>query len=425
MQIKIKKISEIKPYPKNPRRNDRAVPALVQSIKQFGFQQPIVIDRNGVIVAGHTRYKAAQELRLASIPVVEARDSSGKWLSEAKCRAYRIADNRTNENAGWEDELLMGELAGLKIEIPGIALNDLTAFTEGEIRKLFPESNDRSDDVPDIRQTKIKPGDIINLGVHRLMCGDTTKPETLAEIMGNERADMVFTDPPYGVAIGKKNRMMDEIGKKTGNSKDIENDELPPDELRGVLLSAMSNVKNYLGNCCSVFVCAPQGGELSMMMMMMMMRDAGLKTRHVIIWKKNQPTFSLGRLDYDYAHEPILFTWTKTHRFYGQGSQRTSVWEFDKPRESKLHPTMKPVALIENALLNNSAKGDIVLDGFGGAGSTLIACENLGRRARIIEIDPAYCQVIVDRYEQHIAKRNEAEPAKEKALKTKLKKYHN
>jgi len=151
---------------------------------------------------------------------------------------------------------------------------------------------------------------------------------------------------------------------------------------------------------CTVFVTAPQGGDLSMMMMMMM-REAKLPVRHVLIWKKNQPTFSLGRLDYDYQHEPILLTWGKRHKRPMQGNHRTSVWEIDKPRSSKEHPTMKPVELVENALLNNSDRADVVYDAYSGSGTTIIACENLGRRCRAVEIDPGYVAVAIERCERH------------------------
>ena len=227
------------------------------------------------------------------------------------------------------------------------------------------------------------------------MCGDATSADDVGKLMESAKADMVFTDPPYGVSIGDKNKMLNEFQKSGRILENIENDTLSPEELYRVLLEAFVNVKSSLSDCAAVYVTAPQGGGLGMMMMM---RDAGLEVRHVLNWVKNSPTFSMGRLDYDYQHEPILFTWNITHKKIMQGEHKTSCWFIDKPRENKLHPTMKPIELINNALRNSSEYGDVVFDPFGGSGSTLIACEQLNRRCYMIEIEPKYCDVIVRRY---------------------------
>lgn len=210
---------------------------------------------------------------------------------------------------------------------------------------------------------------------------------------------MVFTDPPYGVAIGDKNKMLNQFQKSGRITENIENDAVSLPELREILLHAFQNLKNVCKEDASYYVTSPQGGEIGLMMMMMM-RDAGLEVRHNLISEKNCATFSMGRLDYDYQHEPIFYTWTQKHKFYGAGKYHSTVWKFDKPRKCDLHPTMKPIELIAEALMNSSKAGDIVADFFGGSGSTMIACEQLGRSCYMMELDPKYCDVIIDRWEK-------------------------
>ena len=209
---------------------------------------------------------------------------------------------------------------------------------------------------------------------------------------------MVFTDPPYGVAIGDKNKMLQTVQPAGRQTQNIENDTLGTQELYELLVKVFTNIREHAEDDCSYYVTSPQGGELGLMMMMMM-RDAGLEVRHMLVWEKNCATFSMRRLDYDYQHEPIFYTWTKKHNFYGKGKYKTTIWQFDKPRKCDLHPTMKPVALISEALLNSSKEGDPVFDFFGGSGSTLIACEELKRKCYMMEIDPKFVDVIIDRWE--------------------------
>ena len=265
------------------------------------------------------------------------------------------------------------------------------------------------DEVPEPPKDPItKPGDLWILGEHRLLCGDSTKAEDVKRLMGGERAACVFTDPPYGVSIGAKNRTLNSFQPSGRNLTDIEDDDLSPDELEATLLQAFINCRQHvMAEDCTLFVCSPQGCGLSMMMMMMMMQNAGLKARHVLIWMKNQPTFSMGRLDYDYQHEPILLTWLKRHKRPMSGMHKTSVWKVDKPRKSAEHPTMKPVELYANAYLNNSEAGDIVADLYGGSGTAAIAAEQTNRKARLIEISPAYCDVIIARWEKLTQKKAE------------------
>lgn len=210
---------------------------------------------------------------------------------------------------------------------------------------------------------------------------------------------MVFTDPPYGVAIGDKNKTLQSVQPSGRIEDNIANDTLAPDELYQVLKPAFDNLRQSCKEDATYFVCAPPGGDVGLMMMMMM-ADAGLRPRHQIVWNKSAATFSLGRLDYDYKHEAILYTWTKRHHNYRISPFRTSVWDIEKPRRCDLHPTMKPVALVEAAMLDGSQEGDIVLDLFGGSGTTLIVAEQLGRKARLMEIDPHYCDVILSRWEK-------------------------
>ena len=210
---------------------------------------------------------------------------------------------------------------------------------------------------------------------------------------------MVFTDPPYGVAIGDKNKALNSVQKAGRCTENIENDTLSEDELYDLLKAAFVNVRENCKEDAVYFVTSPQGGSLGLMMMMMM-RDAGLPVRHVLMWRKNSPTFSLGRLDYDYQHEPIFYTWTEKHHNYRNGKYRTTVWDFDKPRKCDLHPTMKPVELVANAIEDGSQEGDIVLDVFGGSGTSIIAAEQTGRRCYMMELDPKYVDVIIDRWEK-------------------------
>lgn len=278
----------------------------------------------------------------------------------------------------------------LEIDIPDINLDNIfqTDLTDEQL-----------DDVPEVQETAISQlGDIFLIdGRHHIMCGDSTNAEMVNLLMDGNKADMVFTDPPYGVSIGKKNKMLNSFQPSGRNLRDIEDDSKTPDELYIILTKAFKNLRSVLSDCCTVFVTAPQRGSLGMMMMMMM-KDSGLEIKHVLMWYKNAPTFSMGRLDYDYQHEPILLTWTKSHKFYGGGKHKSSVWKIDKPRKCDLHPTMKPVELIENALLNNSVANNIITDIYLGSGSTLIAAAQTNRVCYGMELDPHYIDVILNRY---------------------------
>lgn len=393
MEIKSVKVDKIRPYEHNPRKNDDAVKLVANSIREFGWKQPIVVDKDGVIVAGHTRYKAALQLGMDTVPCLIADD-----LSPEQIRAYRLADNKTNDAAEWDFDELDLELS----ELDGFF--DMADFGFDDADAADPQNNADGDDYDaDDRaeklQAKAKRGDLYSLGSHRLMCGDSTSSDDVHLLLGGGLADMVFTDPPYGVAIGDKNKALNKIQRSKRCTENIENDTLDEESLYEMLKKAFINAREACAEDAVYYVTAPQSGSLGLMMMMMM-RDAGLPVRHVLMWKKNSPTFSIGRLDYDYQHEPIFYTWAEKHHNYRGGENRTTVWEYDKPRKCDLHPTMKPVELVENAILDGTQKGDTVLDLFGGSGTTMIACEKLGRSCRMMELDPHYADVIIDRWEQ-------------------------
>ena len=389
-------IDRLVPYCRNPRKNDEQVDRMVSAIKEFGFRIPVVAKSDGSVVDGHLRLKAAQKLGMTEVPVALADE-----LTDAQVKAFRLLANKSANWAQWDDDLLKLELS----ELQDMAYDlELTGFDIADIDALMGEQNEGTegltdpDECPEVKEEPVtQHGDIWLLGKHRLMCGDSTDAGSVALLMAGEKADMVFTDPPYGVSIGDKNKALNSVQKAGLCTENIANDTLNADELYKVLVQAFSVCKDNCKEDASYYVTAPQGGGLGMMMMMM--KDAGLESRHTLMWLKNSPTFSMGRLDYDYKHEPIMYTWTKSHHFYGEGKHTNSVWEFPKPRKCDLHPTMKPVELVENALLNSSKSGDVILDIFGGSGTTLIASEKNGRAARRMELSPHYCDEIVKRWQ--------------------------
>lgn len=393
------RIDELIPYENNAKiHGPEQIEQLRRSLREFGFVSPVLIDEDKNLIAGHGRVEAARAEGMTEVPYVTVSD-----LTEAQRRAYIIADNRLTEAGVWDAgrlKLEMRELQALEFD------TDLTGFAMAEIISLAgdePESepkaheDDYDGSVPEA--TAVRDGDIFQLGRHRLAVGSTADEAAMTRLMNGALANMVFTDPPYGVAVGSKNQMLDDVaGGGSGRcTEDIYGDTMSESDLHDMLLQAMTNIRLSCRDDASFYVTSPQGGSLGLMMMMM--REAGLEVRHMLIWKKSSPTFSMGRLNYEYQHEPILFTWTKKHIWYGNGKFHTSVWDVDKPRKCDLHPTMKPIALVENAILNSTTEGDLVLDGFGGSGTTLIACEQLGRTCYMMEIDPKYVQVIINRWE--------------------------
>ena len=371
-----------------------------KSIDEAGLGRSVVVDADGVLVAGN----GVQQVIDGDTPV-RVVETDGTELvvvkrtdlhtGDPRRKTLALADNATADDVEWDFEAI--EADGWTEESAGGWGVEWPADEEGEQQKAQEDDFDPDKPV----ETVCKKGDIWKLGNHRLMCGDSTDAASVALLMDGEKADMCFTDPPYGVSIGTKNKLLKEkVAGGVGNAitEDIENDTASADELHDILVKCMTNVRENCKDDASYFVTAPQGGDLCMMMMMMM--HAGLKVRHVLMWLKNAPTFSLGRLDYDYQHEPIFYTWTKNHHNYRAGKFRTSVWTFDKPRKCDLHPTMKPVGLVSNCMLDTTKEGDNIIDLFGGSGTTLIAAEQLDRKCYMMELDPHYCDVIIARWEK-------------------------
>ena len=389
MDIISKKIDELTPYERNPRKNEAAIDAVAASIKNFGFKVPIVIDQDGVIVAGHTRLAAAKKLGLEEVPVIVADD-----LTEEQIKAFRLADNKTAELAEWDPDLLEIELK----DIESIDMAELGFDLSDPEESQEVHEDDFGDENSVVNEHGVQRGQVWLCGKSRVMCGDSSSSADADKLLGGVLGKMVFTDPPYGVSIGDKNKMLNGFQEAGRVITNIENDTLGTEELYDLLLKCFTNLREHCEDDCSYYVTSPQDGEIGLMMMMMM-KDAGLEVRHNLIWEKNCATFSMGQLDYDYKHEPIFYTWTKKHNFYGKGKYKNTIWNFDKPRKCDLHPTMKPVELVAEALLNSSKEEDPVIDFFGGSGTTLIACEQLNRRAFLMELDPHYVDVILSRWE--------------------------
>ena len=386
MQVKDVAIERVIPYARNPRRNEAAVDKVVASIAEFGWRQPIVVDTDMVIVAGHTRFEAARRLGLAKVPVHVA-----EGLTPAQVRAYRLMDNRSAQEAVWDDELLALELRDLGLEDLDLAL---TGFDEDEIENLLagvPEEADGltdDDAVPEPPEDPIsKPGDLWVMGDHRLLCGDATVLADVEKVLGGGLVDMTFTDPPYGV-----NYIDSAKDKMHGKHRPILNDNLG-EGFERFLYDACVNILVVTKG--AAYICM-SSSELHTLQRAF--AQAGGHWSTFVIWAKN--TFTLGRADYQRQYEPILYGWKEgTDHFWCGARDQGDVWFVDKPVKNDLHPTMKPVALVERAIRNSSKSRDIVLDPFGGSGTTLIGCEKTGRQARLLELDPRYVDVVVRRWQ--------------------------
>lgn len=374
-ELKWEPIKSIRPYEKNPRRNDEAVEAVASSIREFGWQQPIVVDRDGVIIAGHTRYKAAKKLKCDTVPVVVADD-----LTEDQVKAYRLADNKTGELAEWDTALLGEELAEL-------ADFDMSQFGFDTI--LQEEAREAEEDDYEVNppeEPKAKPGDIYQLGRHRLMCGDSTDAESVYQLCQDGQVDMLLTDPPYGV---------DYTGK-TRDALKIQNDATSDETLRDMLADAFYAANNIMKPGAVFYI---WHADLKSLVFRIACQMAGWEVRQVLIWVKN--TMVMGRQDYQWKHEPCLYGWKDgAGHLWASDRKQTSILNFDRPTKNKEHPTMKPVKLFDYQIQNNTKGGDIVLDLFGGSGITIVACEQNGRCARVMELDPRYVDVIIDRWEK-------------------------
>lgn len=395
-QIKIEYIDpkRLEPYDRNPRTiSEKAMGGLKASIKEYGIVDPFVVNkRNGLrIVGGHQRCKAAIEMGIKKVPIVYV-----DLDSEAE-KALNVTLNNPHISGEWSVELgdILGEIKGsfpdlytdlnfepLEGDVSDVELEPIIGETDPDAVPLTP------------KEPIIKTGDLVTLGRHKILCGDSTRKEDVERLMAEEKIDCAIVDPPYGVSYADKNAFLNSIDKGNYNQKKIEQDHGSTKETADFWALLFKNISDNLNNYSSYYIFGPQGGDLALIMMMMNEND--LPLRHTIIWAKNNHV--LGRCDYNYKHEPILFGWKDRHKFYGNGEFKTSVWEVNKPLKNDLHPTMKPVELIVNAILNSTERDMVVVDLCLGAGSVLIACETTSRVCRGIEIDPGYVQVCVQRW---------------------------
>jgi site-specific DNA-methyltransferase (adenine-specific) len=382
MLVEDRPVGSIRPYENNPRDNEDAVDAVAASIRAFGFRQPLVVDEDGVIIVGHTRYKAALRLGLATVPVHVARG-----LTPAQARAYRLADNQTATLSRWDEDKLPLELVALQQADFDLSL---TGFPEDEILRLLTqppaEGLAEPDDVPDPpAEPATEPGDLWVLGRHRLLCGDATKPGDLARLLPGGPADLLLTDPPYNVGYEGA----------TADRLTIANDDLGPAEYRRFLTAALVAAAGHLRPGGAFYLWHADTAGLDVRLAC---ADAGLTVRQCLVWVKS--ALVVGRQDYQWRHEPCLYGWRDgaPHTWLG-GRSRTTVLEFDKPARNADHPTTKPVGLFAELFRNSCPRGGMVLDPFAGSGTTLVAAELTGRQALLVELDPRYCDVIVRRFE--------------------------
>ena len=376
MKIEIVQIADLKPFAGNPRKMAASeMKKLENSIKKFSFVEPVVVNKTtGNIVGGHTRSVAAKNIGLTEVPVVYV------TIPEGEEKALNLALNKIHGE--WDEEKLALLLKGLNQEE-----RELSGFEEKEILKMIKDETKDDEYVePEKLETKVKSGELWKLGEHLLLCGDSTKHDDVKKLMGTDIADMVFTDPPYGVSY---------VGK-TKEALTIENDSMDEAGARELWEKAYTHLRNFLKEGGGIYVTVPPGPLNSVFVKVM--HDLG-DLRQQMVWVKDR--FVMGRSDYHYRHEPILYGWKSggKHCFYADRDQDT-VWEIKRPSTNAEHPTMKPIELMVKAIRNSSQVGEIVFDGFGGSGSTLIACEQTGRKARTIEYDEKYASVILDRWQK-------------------------
>ena len=377
------------PYARNPRtHSDAQVAQIAASIAEFGFNNPILVDTKAGIIAGHGRLLAARKLQLAEVPVIVL-----DHLTDAQKRAYILADNQLALNAGWNDELLRAELAALQEEDFNVRI---IGFDDEELARLLAaqdaaEGLTDEDAVPELPESPVSTtGDLWILGSHRLLVGDATSQSDVTRLMTGEVADLVFTDPPYNV---------DYTGYTEERLK-IKGDRMSDTEFKQFLAAAFRSYRTVVKPGASMYVCHSSSWQREFQDAL---EFAGFEVRCQLIWGKNTFAWGFGR--YKFRHEPIFYAHVAGEKdaWYGDKSQST-LWEEKKPAANRIHPTAKPVELIERALLNSSKSGDVVADLFGGSGSTLIGCERRNRKARLMEIDPKYADCIVRRYQEYTGK---------------------
>jgi site-specific DNA-methyltransferase (adenine-specific) len=389
MKVVQKPVDKLIPYINNSRtHSDEQVAQIAASIKEFGWTNPILVDGENGIIAGHGRLMAARKLGYTEVPTIELKD-----LTETQRKAYIIADNRLALNAGWDNEMLTIELNdlladGFALEMLGFDPKELDALLEPEVLEGLTDE-DAVPDVPDEPTTKL--GDIYQLGNHRLMCGDSTSIDAVTKLTSGGGVDMLLTDPPYNVAY-------------EGSTKEkltIKNDNMANDQFRQFLRDAFVTADLVMKAGAVFYIWHADSEGLNFRGACV---DAGWTVRQCLIWKKS--SLVMGRQDYHWKHEPCLYGWKDgAGHLWSADRKQTTILEFDKPSRNGEHPTMKPVALFEYQMLNNTKGGDIVLDLFGGSGTTLLAAEKHGRHARLMELDPKYCDVIVKRWEDFTGKK--------------------
>ncbi len=412
-RIELWPVARLQHYAKNARtHSDEQVDQIAASIREFGFTNPILVDSADGIIAGHGRLAAAKRIGLDQVPVIVL-----DHLSDAQRRAYILADNKLALNAGWDEDLLAQELQELSGE--GYDLS-VIGFSDEELEDLLAEDGEPSealtdpDEVPEVQPEPVsKPGDVWLLGKHRVMCGSSTNLDDVDRLLCGKRADMVFTDPPY---LMNFTGAIDGQGNTRSKHDVIANDNLSKEEGEKFLRDVATAISQYCNGAW--YVCFYR---LGIDWLMNAMTDVGLKWRNLIIWKKQH--LNLSNSDYKSIYEPIIYGWSSDyepvlygwnhkHEFHGSKGATDvievvvpSVWEIDRTKKNDLHPTMKPVALCEAAILNSSKTGQTVLDLFGGSGSTLIAAEQSKRVARLMELEPKYVDVIIRRWQEFTGKK--------------------
>jgi DNA modification methylase len=402
-QLEYWPISRLVPYIRNPRKNDHAVDQMVVAIETYGFKVPIIARSNGEVVDGHLRLKAALRMGLTEVPVILADD-----LSPAQIKAFRLLANRSASWALWDDDLLRQELEDLRLDDFDLSL---TGFDNDEILEILSgeeTTNSGQTDEDSVPETDDVPrtlkDEVWLLGPHKVMCGDSTKLDHVHQLMAGDSADVLLTDPPYNVAYGgdggnaaNKNKV--DGGKR--NTQTILNDDMPDEDFRKFLVDAFTAAASVMKPGAAFYIWHSDSEGYNFRGAC---KDAGLTIRQCLIWKKS--SLVLGRQDYQWIHEPCLYGWKDgAAHLWNSDRKQTTMLEFDKPSRNLEHPTIKPLAIFEYQLLNSTKKGQIALDTFGGSGTTLIACEKHGRTARLMELDPKYCDVIIRRWQAYSGKK--------------------
>ena len=382
LEVTYRPIESLIPYARNSRtHSDAQVAQIAASIREFGWTNPVLIDAEGGIIAGHGRIMAGRKLGIKEAPCIVLEN-----LTDAKRRAYVIADNKLALNAGWDVELLKIELGDLK------ALDfdlSLTGFDPGELGNLLADKTEGLTDPDAVPETPARAvtvlGDVWVLGKHRVMCGDSTSVDAMQTLVQGQLVDMWLTDPPYNVAYegGTKEKLT------------IQNDSMGDDQFRQFLRDAFVTADTVMKQGAVFYIWHADSEGYNFRGAC---RDAEWIVRQCLIWKKS--SLVMGRQDYHWKHEPCLYGWKDgAGHLWAADRKQTTILEFDKPSRNGEHPTMKPVALFEYQMLNNTKGGDIILDSFGGSGTTLLAAEKNGRHSRLMELDPKYCDVIVKRWQ--------------------------